>query len=198
LGGIIGIISNVLSGDVANCTVNGATISGSPSNSASGIAGIAGHNSGAGNVIRECKVLNTTVQDTGTGFFTGGIIGRDLAAVTVIDCYVDENSLIDGVQRVGGIGGNIGNGSSVVTNSYSAAVVTGTGAFVGGMIGQGGSATINASYWDTTTSGQATSAGGVGKTTSELQTPTTNSGIYSAWTIPPWDFGTASEYPTLV
>ncbi len=60
--------------------------------------------------------------------------------------------------------------------------------------------------WDTETSGQSTSAGGVGKTTSELQSPTGYSGIYANWNVDldgdgtgddPWDFGTSSEYPVI-
>ncbi len=78
------------------------------------------------------------------------------------------------------------------------------------------------SYWDTDTTGQTHSAcyrapgdpsaqtldrttvGG--KTTSELQTPTGPTGIYSSWgpitvngeQVQIWDFGTSSEYPILV
>ena len=66
--------------------------------------------------------------------------------------------------------------------------------------------TITASYWDTETSGLTTSAGGVGKTTSQLQSPTGYTGIYSDWNTDidgnaggdkPWDFGTGSQYPKI-
>ena len=56
--------------------------------------------------------------------------------------------------------------------------------------------TVTASYWDTETSGQATSAAGAGKTTSELQMPTSASGIYATWGTA-WDFGTECQYPVL-
>ena len=62
---------------------------------------------------------------------------------------------------------------------------------------------MTASYWDTETSGQAnedslsTSEFGLGKTTSQLQTPTSNTGIYSDWDSEIWDFGEDSEYPKL-
>ena len=56
--------------------------------------------------------------------------------------------------------------------------------------------TATASYWDTATSGQATSVAGTGQMTSALQTPTSASGLYATWGAE-WDFGTASQYPVL-
>ncbi len=68
---------------------------------------------------------------------------------------------------------------------------------------------ITASYWDTSTSGQTTSAGGsgvTGKTTRQLQSVTSYTGIYSAWNNnldgvtgndDPWDLGNKMQYPML-
>ena len=66
---------------------------------------------------------------------------------------------------------------------------------------------IRSSYWDTQTSGQSIgvgdgdSSGVTGKTTSELQSPTSYTGIYAAWDETEagdvWDFGTSGEYPKL-
>ena len=69
----------------------------------------------------------------------------------------------------------------------------------GGLVGANyGSGTITTSYWDTSTSGQTTSAGGAsGQTTTALQAPTGATGIYSTWDTDQWDFGTASQYPVL-
>ena len=110
-------------------------------------------------------------------------------------------------------------GSSSVTNSYSTGRVTrsgGTATTIGGLIGQATAGTISASYWDTSTSGQTTSAGGsgvVGKTTRQLQTVTSYSGIYANWNANldgdtsagegstgkdnPWHFGNGMQYPML-
>ena len=66
--------------------------------------------------------------------------------------------------------------------------------------------TITASYWDTSTSGQTASDGGIGKTTSQLQAPTGYTSIYANWNVDidgnaggdnPWDFGTESHYPKI-
>ena len=69
-----------------------------------------------------------------------------------------------------------------------------------------GRGTARDSYWDTQTSGQSESAGGEGKTTSELQSPAGYTGIYENWNVDLdedgvgddlWGFGNASQYPTL-
>jgi hypothetical protein len=53
---------------------------------------------------------------------------------------------------------------------------------VGGLVGLNGEeSTVSNSFWDTETSGQATSAGGTGKTTAEMQDVTTFSG--AGWDI---------------
>ena len=70
----------------------------------------------------------------------------------------------------------------------------------------GNNGTVANCYWDTETSGQANSDGGIGKTTQELQSPTGYTGIYAAWNVDldgdgtmddPWGFGTPTQYPTL-
>ena len=47
------------------------------------------------------------------------------------------------------------------------------------------------------TSGKVGSAGGEGKTTLELQAPTSEIGIYANWHADRWDFGTSRQYPAL-
>ena len=96
-----------------------------------------------------------------------------------------------------------------ITASYATGPVSGE-SDVGGLVGKDFSPkdeeTITASYWDTTTSRQTTSAGGQGRTTGQLQTPTGYSGIYAQWNVDldgddeaddPWDFGLDDEYPVL-
>ena len=46
-----------------------------------------------------------------------------------------------------------------------------------------GRGTARDGYWDTQTSGQSESAGGEGKTTSGLQSPTGYTGIYENWNL---------------
>ena len=122
---------------------------------------------------------------------------------------------ISGESSVGGLVGANFSDTVRVRNSYATGAVSATTSSptdIGGLVGDNlGSAIpkyVENSYWDTDTSGQDSSAGGTGKTTVELKSPTGYTGIYSAWddrdidgdgendTL--WDFGTDSEYPTLV
>ena len=52
---------------------------------------------------------------------------------------------------------------------------------VGGLVGWNQEGTVSNSFWDTETSGQATSDGGTGKTTAEMKDIATFSG--AAWDI---------------
>ena len=144
----------------------------------------------------------------------GGLLGYNSAA-TVSATY--STAYVSGAQRIGGLVGYLQSGS--VTNSYSTGRVnrsSGTATNIGGLIGNVASGSLTASYWDTSTSGQSTSAGGsgaVGKTTRQLQTPTGYTGIYANWNIDldnadadndattgkddPWTFGNKMQYPML-
>ena len=72
------------------------------------------------------------------------------------------------------------NYAGCLSDSYSTGSVTGTG-YVGGLVGRNDLSTVSNSFWDTETSGQATSAGGTGKTTAEMQDIATFSG--AGWDI---------------
>jgi len=118
----------------------------------------------------------------------GGLVGRNGYHCTITNCYVQSGSII-GKTNVGGLVGN--NGSGIITDCYSSASVSGDNS--GGLVGfNSGSITncyaigsifgdncggivgkndggVRDSFWDTQTSGQATSDGGTGKTTAEMQ-----------------------------
>ena len=66
--------------------------------------------------------------------------------------------------------------------------------------------TVTASYWDSRTSGHTSGTYGSPRTTSQLQSPTSYSGIYGSWNVDvdteegndnPWAFGTNAQYPAL-
>ena len=90
---------------------------------------------------------------------------------------------VTGDVKVGGLMGYNEGGS--VSDCYSSGSVTGN-EDVGGLVGLAGSnyyyeTTVSNSFWDTQTSGQASSDGGTGKTTAEMQEITTFSG--AGWHI---------------
>ena len=70
-------------------------------------------------------------------------------------------------------------------NRIEAVYATGrvAGSSSGGLTGDTGGPSASASYWDTLTSGQDSSGRGVGKTTAELQTPIDYAGIYAGWNL---------------
>ena len=58
--------------------------------------------------------------------------------------------------------------------------------------------TITTSYHDSDTTGETdTTTIPTGKTTSQLQSVTDNSGIYSGWSTDKWNFGTTFQYPRI-
>ncbi|HRX77036.1 MAG TPA: GLUG motif-containing protein, partial [Candidatus Cloacimonadota bacterium] len=127
---------------------------------------------------------------------SGGLIGRlgDWSGVTstVSECYFDGS--VNGISGVGGLVGNA-SGYISISNSYNAGGASGTsyvgGAFgyvenvtinnchsygavtgdeeTGGLIGYNTDSSVTRSYWDTQSSGLATSAGGINNTTAEMQ-----------------------------
>ena len=120
----------------------------------------------------------------------GGLVGYNYNG-TVTASYATGN-----VTSGPWVGGLVGRNYGTVTASYATGNVTGSSS-VGGLVGYNYNGTVTASYWDTGASGQSTSAGGVGKTTGELRSPTASTGIYSTWGSAAWDFGTSRQYPVL-
>ncbi len=132
----------------------------------------------------------------------GGVGG--LVAVnggTVSNSYCSSN-----VAGDNGVGGLVGRNLDTITNSYSTGSVSGN-EDVGGLVGENDYNTVSNSFWDTETSGQATSDGGAGKTTAEMQDITTFSG--AGWDITAvadsgerdpayiWNIVDAATYPFL-
>jgi hypothetical protein len=95
----------------------------------------------------------------------GGLVGDNWGPVA--QCY--SACAVSGGNGVGGLMGENSNGT--VSNCYSTSVVRGTGQD-GGLMGYNRGTVIHC-FWDTQTSGQATSAGGTGKSTAEMQTAST-------------------------
>ena len=136
----------------------------------------------------------------------GGLVGESRGSISA--AY--STASVNGGSR-GEIGGLIGQyflGN--ITASYTTGAVSSDAEDLGGLIGKSeNEPAVSDSYWDTETTGQSSSAGGVGKTTSELQSPTGYSGIYTDWDVDvdgdnvadigddPWNFGSAIRYPVL-
>ena len=139
--------------------------------------------------IYKIDVTNSysTCNVTGSEDYVGGLGGQIRDNSTVSNCY--STGTVIGGSAVGGLAGNIHLGSTTVSNCYSTGSVTGTGQ-VGGFAGsRTSSGIVSNCFWDTETSGQASSDGGTGKTTAEMKTVTT-------FTDAGWDFEFETENGT--
>lgn len=154
------------------------------------------------------NAINLTINDVSSGgrvtgtSYTGGLIG-DLSGGSIHQAF--SRSQVFGTDSVGGFAGRNVSGSintayasgdvtgisnvggflgsadtSTIEFTYSLGAVTGS-LNVGGYSGSGAGNSISESFWDIQTSGQATSAHGLGKTTAQMHTASTFSN---------WDVGT--------
>jgi len=101
---------------------------------------------------------------------------------------------IAGYSASTGAGGLVGGNNGTINNSYSTGKVVGI-LDVGGLVGECGLGKVLNSFWDTQTSGKATSGcgvGTVGKTTAEMKTPST----FATWDTSKWNF-VEGFYPAL-
>ena len=139
------------------------------------------------NSYATCSVVGSQILGGLVGYLDGGTIANSYAIGSV-----------EGDDLMGGLVGD--NRRGTITNSYATGAVNGTSFQLGGLVGDSFSATVKNSYWDTSTTRISTSAGSDdsdGKTTAELQSPTTATGIYNEWGTANWDYGTSSQYPVL-
>jgi len=150
------------------------------------IGGLVGDNTACS--ISNCYSTGTVSGDD----CVGGLVGYK-SVDSVSSCY--SFSTVLGDKRVGGLVGENGWRGRVI-RSYSAGAVTGN-SDIGGLVGWGNAVDVMNCFWDIQTSGQATSAGGLGKTTVQMKTPVTflswgacgNEGI--------WAVDQGRDYPRL-
>ncbi len=161
VGGLIGTSQGVITSSYSGGTVSGG-------DDAGGLAGYSGY----GSINNTYSIANVT-----GGNYVGGLVGYNVSE-TISNSY--STGAVSGSTNVGGlVGGNYYDtnyGPAIITNSYSTGAVSGNN---GGLVGNNNGGTITNSFWDTATSGQAISAGGTGKTTTEMMTQATYTG---------WDF----------
>ncbi len=137
------------------------------------VGGLAGENHGC--VATSCSTGTIGGSGWHFGGYFGGLIGSNRGYVTA---SYSTSALSEGRGRGGVAAENWGR----ITTCYSAGTLDGWGwQDTGGLVGSGSAASIISSLWDVQTSGEATSKGGTGKTTAEMQTASTFLGAG-------WDF----------
>ena len=188
VGGLVG--ENEIEGKIITSYATGG-VSGQGDN----FGGLAGVNSGV------IAASYATGSVSGNGYADiGGLVGDNRYTGVITAAYA-EGSVSGRADRYGGL---LGSNQGVVTVCFSTGGVPQRG---GGLIGSSGNyGTVANCYWDTETSGQSDSAGGDGKTTAELRSPTGYTGAYADWNVDldgdgssddPWRFSSATEYPVL-
>ena len=173
------------------------------------VGGLVGAHSVDGDITNSFADVDVTGNNE-----VGGLVGT-VWRESVKNSYATGS--VSGNDRVGGLVGRTGFYSSFsgdyypgyIRKSYSTGFVTGN-SNVGGLLGENVDGTVSDSFWDTETSGMGASAGGTGKTTSEMQNITTfndtsTAGLSNLWDIvslgnrvnETWKIYNGKDYPRL-
>lgn len=197
-GGSVGGLVGDNGGQITDCFCSGDISGGSR------IGGLVGAHFG-GNEYQFIDSCYSTCRVTGKET-VGGLIGSHVAG-RVTNSYSQGD--VDGEERVGGLVGDLGS-FGTISNSYSVGAVIGvesvgglvglhhgvisdchsigtvlgvesTGGLVGESFSRGEPAIVTDSFWDIEASGMATSDGGTGLTTAQMQDPNT-------FLLVGWDF----------
>ncbi|MDD3766660.1 MAG: GLUG motif-containing protein [Eubacteriales bacterium] len=186
VGGLVGSYSGVL---MTLCYSNAAV-------SGSGIAGGLVGEVGASTITNSYA----TGEVVSLGNSAGGLIGFDMQG-RIDNCYATGDVTGSDAGAFTGTRVTWDEINEATTNCYATGHVT--GAYIAGFIGTDGSAgqTVYNSYWDVQTTGQyvaiygiSDTPGGItGKTTAEMQTPST----FSSWDTAIWSL-VAGQYPKLI
>ena len=201
-----GLVGNQWGGRILGCYVTGRV-----EGTGSYVGGLVGQSTGNNTVIA-VSYTNAEVSGGRIQEGVGGLVG--ILYTTVIASYAIGP--VSGNSRVGGLVGRLAITSGhfpligSVSTSYATGTVTGNSQYssnIGGLNGaKRSNSLVSHSYWDRESSGFSTSAGGTGKTTSELQSETSYNDIYTRWDVDvdgspgndnPWTFGAADQYPVL-
>lgn len=178
---VAGLVGHLSDGaKVAGCSVTDSAITGD--NNVALLVGECDNGSVSGSL--------TSGIATASGDNCGGIVGL-LKNATLFDCVSTGNASSD--NNCGNLVGHAD--GSIAYNCYATGTAAATTAASGGCVGlSSNGATAFNLFWDTNTSTNATSDGGIGKTTAELFSANTFTGwgCASNWTI---DDGSA--YPHL-
>jgi hypothetical protein len=156
IGGLVGKNEGTVSNSYSIGTVNGSDF----------VGGLVGKNEGA--VSNSYSIGTVEGND-----FVGDLVGAN--GGTVSNSYT--RGTVNGSNFVGGL---VGRNEGVVSKCYSTGNVTGD-EHIGGLVGQNLYGVVSNSFWDTQSSGQATSDGGTGKTTEEMMDIATFTG--AGWDI---------------
>ena len=169
-GGLVGYNSRTISNSYAAGSVTGYR----------NMGGLVGYNDGT--------ISNSYTTGSVSGFaYMGGLVSENEG--TISNSYATGS--VSGDQFVGGLIGYTRFG--IINNSYATGSVSGN-RYVGGLLGDNNSyGVINYSFYDSNTTGQSDTGNGTGKTTEEMQVPST----FSDWNFSEDWYMLSGQYPKL-
>jgi len=173
-----------LVGSSRNSTISSCYATGTVTGSWHFVGGLVGRN--IAGTITSCCATGTV---TGGGNDVGGLVGFSVG--TLISCYA-TGTVTGSNQSVGGL---VGFNEGTLISCYATGAVSGTNE-IGGLVGHNSGDTPSGCFWDIRTSWTTASAGGTGKTTTEMKRQAT-------FTDAGWDFENVwmivenQSYPTL-
>lgn len=150
-------------GYITNCKATG-----NVSTSSDYAGGISGYNSN--HIIRSFAAGDVSAEDIAGGITAGN-------SNTIENCYSTGTTSATNYYAGGLVGLNTN--TSDITNCFAIGTVTAGQGDAGGLVGSV-TGTMTNSYWNTETTGQATSVEGTGKTTAEM-TFEFSAGVYTDW-----------------
>jgi len=129
--------------------------------------------------VRRLGLINPVIEAEAE-YASAGALVTWLSRGTIRNCYAEGGQVSAG-WGAGGLAAGLGGASSGsvasdpsrIVNCYSTCTVRGDPRCSGGLVGGHYDGEVADCFWDVQTSGHATSAGGTGKTTAELQTART-------------------------
>ncbi len=204
-GGLVGIGSNML---IENCYITGLVKC-----QYDYVGGMVGTNNSNCTISKSYSTATVQGALAGSGSYAGGLVGYNLSGgisqsystgpvsgINYVAGFVGVNSTgdISNCYSRGSVNGSFVSGFVDVNNtsinySYSTGVVSGTSA--AGFV-RSNSSSVTASFWDITTSNQASSAAGEGKLTADMITQSTF--LNAGWNSDIWNMDTRNDgYPYL-
>ena len=152
------------------------------------VGGLIGANDGT---IRNVYA-HTKVVGTGVGMSLGGLVGINHKNQMITNVYA--TGTVTGGSNSEIVGGLVGHNNGEITNAYATGFVSMGGRKSGGLVAVTIGGTVTAGFWNTETTRQSTSVGGVAQTTTQLQALTAAT---SSWDNNNWKFGNSNQYPIL-
>ena len=202
VGGLVAI--NDDQGRISNSHAYG-VVSGHAKNEVTSVGGLVARNESSGMIANSYSLSRVSGNDN-----VGGLVGLNLGVIA--NTYASGD--VQGKTRIGGL---VGENGGLVRNSYATGDIACTDVpacasytvATGGLIGGNAGGRVVNSYWDIVTSNILGNiqgdiqglAAGIGKTTLQLQSGTSQSSdasrAYYQWRDSDWHFGNVYQYPIL-